>query len=107
MPIVIGIGGNNTKALEESIKTTDFNGIEAILSVSPYYNKPTQRGIIEHYSVISKASPVPIILYNVPGRTSSNITAETTIKLANDFKNIIAIKEASGNLEQCMKIINQ
>jgi 4-hydroxy-tetrahydrodipicolinate synthase len=105
VPLVLGLGGNDTQEILNSLKTTDFKGIDAILSVSPAYNKPNQRGIYEHYKAISKASPVPIILYNVPGRTCSNITAETTIKLANDFKNIIAIKEASGNLEQCMKII--
>ena len=83
----------------------DLSGFDAILSVSPYYNKPSQEGIYQHYKAISKASPLPIILYNVPGRTASNITAETTLRLANEFKNIIAIKEASGNIEQCMKII--
>ena len=106
VPIVLGLGGNNTQEILNSLKkTSDFNHIDAILSVSPYYNKPNQRGIYQHYKAISEASPVPIILYNVPGRTSSNITAETTLKLADEFKNIIAIKEASGNLEQCMKII--
>lgn len=104
-PIVLGLGGNDTLEIVNSLKTTDFNGIDAILSVSPAYNKPNQRGIYQHYKAIAEACPVPIILYNVPGRTCSNMTAETTIKLANDFKNIIAIKEASGNLEQCMKII--
>lgn len=105
VPIVLGLGGNDTLEIVNSLKTTDFNGIDAILSVSPAYNKPNQRGIYQHYKAIAEACPVPIILYNVPGRTCSNMTAETTIKLANDFKNIIAIKEASGNLEQCMKII--
>lgn len=104
--IVLGLGGNDTQEIVNSLKIkSDFNGIDAILSVSPYYNKPNQRGIYQHYKAIAEASPVPIILYNVPGRTGSNITAETTVKLATDFKNIIAIKEASGNLEQCMKII--
>jgi 4-hydroxy-tetrahydrodipicolinate synthase len=107
VPLVLGLGGNNTQEIVDSLKNkSDFNGIDAILSVSPYYNKPNQRGIYEHYKAIAEASPLPIILYNVPGRTNSNITADTTIKLAKDFKNIIAIKEASGNLEQCMKIIN-
>lgn len=106
-PIVYGIGGNNTAGLVETIKNTDFSGIDAILSVSPYYNKPTQEGIYQHYKTLSTASPVPIILYNVPGRTSSNISAETTLRLAHDFENIIAIKEASGNMEQVMKIINE
>ncbi|MES2139411.1 MAG: 4-hydroxy-tetrahydrodipicolinate synthase [Bacteroidota bacterium] len=105
VPIVLGLGGHDTLEIVNSIKTTDFNGIDAILSVSPAYNKPNQRGIYQHYKAIAEACPVPIILYNVPGRTCSNMTAETTIKLANDFKNVIAIKEASGNLEQCMKII--
>lgn len=106
VPIVLGLGGNNTQELISSFKkSSDFNNIDAILSVSPYYNKPNQRGIYQHYKAISEVSPLPIILYNVPGRTASNITADTTLKLANDFKNIIAIKEASGNLEQCMKII--
>lgn len=105
-PIVYGIGGNNTARLVEIIKQTDFNGIDAILSVSPYYNKPTQEGIYQHYKTLAKASPVPIILYNVPGRTSSNISASITIRLANEFKNIIGIKEASGDLEQVMEIIN-
>lgn len=105
VPVVLGLGGNNTQEIVASLKKDDFDGIDAILSVSPYYNKPNQRGIYEHYKAIAKASPLPVILYNVPGRTSSNIAAETTLKLAEDFKNIIAIKEASGSLEQCMKII--
>lgn len=107
VPVVIGIGGNSTLEVIETIENTDFNGIDAILSVSPYYNKPTQEGIYQHYKAISLKSPVPIILYNVPGRTSSNMLPETTLRLARDFKNIIAIKEASGNLEQVMKIINR
>ncbi len=106
VPVVLGLGGNNTQEILSSFKkSSDFNNIDAILSVSPYYNKPNQRGILQHYKAIAEASPLPIILYNVPGRTASNLTAETTIKLAEDFKNIIAVKEASGNLEQCMKII--
>ena len=106
VPVVLGLGGNNTKEIVDSLKVkSDFEGIDAILSVSPYYNKPNQRGIYQHYKAIAEASPLPVILYNVPGRTSSNMTADTTLKLANDFNNIIAIKEASGNLEQCMKII--
>jgi len=104
LPIVYGIGGNNTKEVVDTIKGTNFKGVDALLSVSPYYNKPSQEGIFQHFSHISLASPVPIILYNVPGRTSSNITAETTLKLS-AFSNIIGIKEASGNLEQCMKIM--
>lgn len=106
VPIVLGLGGSNTQEIVNSLKkTADFNHIDALLSVSPYYNKPNQRGIYQHYKAISEVSPLPIILYNVPGRTASNLSADTTLKLANDFKNIIAIKEASGNLEQCMKII--
>lgn len=105
-PIVYGIGGNNTAALVETIKSTDFSEIDAILSVSPYYNKPTQEGIYQHFKTISEASPVDIIVYNVPGRTSSNMTAQTTVRLAKDFDNIIAIKEASGDMEQVMTIIN-
>ncbi len=106
VPLVLGLGGNNTQEIINSLKIkSDFKNIDAILSVSPYYNKPSQKGIYEHYKAIAKVSSLPIILYNVPGRTNSNITAETTLKLAKEFKNIIAIKEASGNLEQCMKII--
>ncbi len=105
VPLVVGIGGNNTQEIINTIKATSFEGIDAILSVSPYYNRPQQRGIYNHYKAIAAASPVPVILYNVPGRTSSNITAETTLKLAYDMKNIIGVKEASGNLLQCMEII--
>lgn len=103
LPVVYGIGGNNTKEVIDTIKTTNFEGIDALLSVSPYYNKPSQEGIYQHFKAVADASPVPVILYNVPGRTASNITAETTLRLAS-HKNIFAIKEASGNLEQCMKI---
>lgn len=105
IPLVLGVGGNNTAELVEQLKKDNLSDFDAILSVSPYYNKPSQEGIYQHYKAIAKASPLPIILYNVPGRTASNITAETTLRLANEFKNIIAIKEASGNIEQCMKII--
>jgi 4-hydroxy-tetrahydrodipicolinate synthase len=105
VPIIIGIGGNCTQDIVHKIKSFDFSNIDAILSVSPYYNKPTQPGIYEHYKAIAAVSPLPIITYNVPGRTGSNITTETTLKLANDFKNIIAVKEASGNLQQIMDII--
>ncbi|KAA9345670.1 4-hydroxy-tetrahydrodipicolinate synthase [Adhaeribacter soli] len=103
VPLVYGIGGNNTQHVLETIQETDFHGISAILSVSPYYNKPSQAGIYQHYMAIADACPVPVILYNVPGRTGSNMTAETTLKLAH-HDNIIGIKEASGNLEQCMHI---
>jgi len=105
LPIVLGIGGNNTLALVEEIKNTDFTGIDAVLSVSPAYNKPTQEGIYQHYKMIAEVCPLPIILYNVPGRTSSNMEAETTLRLANNFNNIIAVKEASGDMDQIMKII--
>jgi len=103
LPIVYGIGGNNTRQILENIASTDLTGVDALLSVSPYYNKPSQEGIYQHYKAIADASPVPVILYNVPGRTSSNITADTTLRLA-AHPNIIGIKEASGNLEQCMRI---
>ena len=106
LPIVLGIGGNYTSTVVDLFKTTDLKGVDAILSVSPYYNKPTQEGIYQHYKALSEASTLPIILYNVPGRTASNITAATTLRLANGFDNIIGVKEASGNLEQCMEIIN-
>lgn len=103
VPLVYGLGGNNTQQVLETIAATDLDGIDAILSVSPYYNKPSQQGIYQHYVQVANASPVPVILYNVPGRTGSNVTADTTIKLA-AHENIIGIKEASGNLEQCMAI---
>lgn len=105
VPIVYGVGGNNTQAIVEELKTEDFSGVSAILSVSPYYNKPTQEGIYQHYKLISENSPLPIILYNVPGRTGSNMTADTTLRLARDFDNIFAVKEASGDLNQVMQII--
>jgi 4-hydroxy-tetrahydrodipicolinate synthase len=105
IPVVVGIGGNNTQDIINKIKHFDFTGIDGILSVSPYYNKPNQSGLYEHYKAIAAASPVPVILYNIPGRTGMNICAETTLRLASDFKNIIAIKEASGNLSQIMEII--
>ncbi len=101
--LVYGIGGNNTAEIVKTIQTTDFKGVDGILSVSPYYNKPSQEGIFLHYTAIADASPVPVILYNVPGRTMSNITAKTTVRLSH-HKNIAAIKEASGNLEQAMEI---
>ena len=105
LPIVLGIGGNNTSSVIEQIHQFSNYKIDGILSVSPYYNKPSQEGIYAHYKALSKASSLPIILYNVPGRTSSNISPDTTLKLANECENIIAIKEASGNLEQIMQII--
>ena len=105
VPIVLGMGGNNTSELVDRIAKTDLSEVSAILSVTPYYNKPSQKGIYEHFKAVAEASSVPIILYNVPGRTSSNISADTCLQLANDFPNIIGIKEASGNFSQCMEII--
>lgn len=105
IPIVAGFGGNNTQQVIEDIASFHFNGVDAILSVSPYYNKPTQSGIYNHYAAIAGSTEMPIILYNVPGRTSSNLTSGTTLKLAHDFTNIIAVKEASGDLVQCMEIV--
>jgi 4-hydroxy-tetrahydrodipicolinate synthase len=104
IPLVYGMGGNNTRDMLEFIGNTDFKGVDAILSVSPYYNKPSQAGIYQHYVQIADACPVPVILYNVPGRTASNITAETTLQLA-QHPNIIGTKEASGNIEQCLHIL--
>ncbi|OYD42026.1 4-hydroxy-tetrahydrodipicolinate synthase [Sphingobacterium cellulitidis] len=105
IPLVAGIGGNNTYEIVEQIKNFETLDYVAILSVSPYYNKPTQEGIYQHYKAIAEASKLPIILYNVPGRTGSNMTAATTVRLANDFKNIIATKEASGNFAQFSEIL--
>ena len=105
VPIVVGMGGNNTRTLVNEIHDFDFEGVDAILSVAPYYNKPNQRGIYEHFKQIALVTDMPIIIYNVPGRTSSNISADTCIRLANDFENIIAVKEASGDLMQVMEII--
>ncbi len=105
VPLVVGMGGNNTQELVNCINSTDFKNIDAILSVAPYYNKPSQQGIYEHFKAIASASPVPVMIYNVPGRTSSNISAETAVRLASEIKGIIAVKEASGNLSQIMKII--
>jgi len=105
LPLVLGVGGNNTLAIVEELKTRDFSAFEAILSVSPYYNKPSQEGIYQHFKAIAEASPVPVILYNVPGRTSSNMLPSTVIRLANDFENVVAIKEAAGDLVQAMQLI--
>ena len=105
LPIVLGIGGNNTAAVVEELKTTDLSEFCAILSVSPYYNKPTQEGIYQHFKEVSKASPKPIILYNVPSRTGVNVTPDTVIRIANDFKNIVAIKEAAGDIIQVQRLI--
>lgn len=103
LPVVYGIGGNNTREVLDTIKATDTSEVDALLSVSPYYNKPSQEGIYQHFIAIADQSPVPVVLYNVPGRTASNITAETTLRLAS-HPNIVGIKEASGNFEQCMRI---
>lgn len=105
LPIVLGVGGNNTASVTAQLKALNTDGIDAILSVSPAYNKPTQEGIYHHYKAVSEASPLPIVLYNVPGRTGSNMSAETTLRLARDFDNIVAIKEASGSLDQCTAIL--
>lgn len=105
IPLVYGIGGNNTKETVHKVQTTDLTGYDAILSVTPYYNKPSQEGLYQHYAAIAKASPLPIILYNVPGRTGVNMTAETTLRIANEFKNVCAVKEASGNFSQIDDII--
>ena len=105
LPLVLGVGSNNTAEVVEELKSGNFSDFVAILSVSPYYNKPTQEGIYQHFKAIAEASPIPVILYNVPGRTSCNMLPETIIRLANDFKNIIAVKEASGDIVQAMKLI--
>lgn len=107
LPIILGIGGSNTTQVVAEINTANLENISAILSVSPAYNKPSQEGIYQHYKKISESSPLPIIIYNVPGRTSSNISASTTVRLANDCKKIVAIKEASGNLDQIMSILKE
>lgn len=104
-PVVLGVGGNNTSEVVSQLKSLNTRGITALLSVSPAYNKPNQNGIYAHYKAVSEASPLPIILYNVPGRTGSNILAETTLRLAADFDNIIAVKEASGSVDQCTAIL--
>lgn len=105
IPIILGVGGNNTKAVVESLKNDDFTGIDGILSVVPFYSKPSQEGIYQHYKAIASATNLPIVLYNVPGRTGVNMTAETTLRIARDFKNVVAIKEASGNITQMDDII--
>lgn len=105
LPLVLGVGGNNTAEVVHELKTRDFDGFSAVLSVSPYYNKPSQRGIYEHFKAVAQASPLPVILYNVPGRTSSNMLPETVLQLARDFENIVAIKEAAGDMVQAMKLL--
>jgi len=106
-PIMLGLGGNNTLNLTDTIARTNFDGIAGILSVTPFYNKPNQRGLLQHYRSVAEASPVPVVIYNVPGRTGVNLAAETTLTLANECPNIIGIKEASGNIQQAMEILRQ
>jgi 4-hydroxy-tetrahydrodipicolinate synthase len=105
LPLVLGVGGNNTMQIVEELRTGDFSAFEAILSVSPYYNKPTQEGIYQHFKAIAEASPIPVILYNVPGRTSSNMLPATVVRLANDFSNVVAIKEAAGDMAQALQLL--
>jgi len=105
VPIVVGIGGNNTQEIINSIRHTNLNGIEGILSVAPYYNKPNQRGLFQHFKAIANSTSIPVILYNVPGRTCSNISSDTCLELANECENVVAIKEASGDMAQIMRII--
>jgi 4-hydroxy-tetrahydrodipicolinate synthase len=105
VPIVIGVGGNNTQDIINCIKNSNLKGVDGILSVAPYYNKPNQRGLLQHFKAIATCSPIPLILYNVPGRTGSNISSDTCLQLAHECENIIAIKEASGDMNQIMRII--
>lgn len=105
LPLVLGVGGNNTADVVAELKTANLSAFTAVLSVSPYYNKPTQEGIYQHFKAVAQASPLPVILYNVPGRTGSNMLPETVLRLANDFENIVAIKEAAGDIIQAMKLI--
>ncbi len=105
VPLLMGCGGNNTAAIVSELKSNDWSGIDGVLSVCPYYNKPSQEGLYQHFKAIAEASPVPVVLYNVPGRTGVNMNAETTLRLAHDFDNIVAIKEASGNITQMDDII--
>lgn len=106
VPILMGCGGNNTRAVVQELKSADWSGIDGVLSVCPYYNKPSQEGLYQHFKAIAEASPLPVVLYNVPGRTGINLQTQTTLRLARDCENIIAIKEASGSLEQVDEIIN-
>jgi 4-hydroxy-tetrahydrodipicolinate synthase len=105
LPLVLGIGGNNTQEVVNSFKTYDLDNVDAVLSVTPYYNRPSQKGLLQHFKMIAHACPLPVILYNVPARTGTNITAETTLSLANEFENIVGVKEASGNFDQITHII--
>ncbi|MFZ0489965.1 MAG: 4-hydroxy-tetrahydrodipicolinate synthase [Salegentibacter sp.] len=106
LPLVLGIGGNNTAAVAEELKSSDLDAFDAVLSVSPYYNKPTQEGIFQHFRVVAEASPKPLIIYNVPGRTASNILPETVNRIAREFSNVIGVKEAAGDMVQAMKLIS-
>lgn len=106
LPLILGVGGNNTAAVVEELKNGNLDGFDAILSVSPYYNKPTQEGIFRHFKAVAEASPVPVILYNVPGRTASNVLPETINRLAREVKNIIGVKEAAGDIVQAMRLIS-
>ncbi|OUD29809.1 4-hydroxy-tetrahydrodipicolinate synthase, partial [Flavobacterium sp. FPG59] len=105
LPLVLGVGGNNTAKVVAELETRDLSAFTAILSVSPYYNKPTQEGIYQHFKAVAEASPIPVILYNVPGRTASNMLPSTVLRLAHEFKNVVAIKEAAGDLVQAMQLI--
>ena len=105
LPLVLGVGGNNTAKVVDELKTRDLSAFTAILSVSPYYNKPTQEGIYQHFKAVAEASPIPVILYNVPGRTASNMLPSTVLRLANDFENVVAIKEAAGDIVQAMQLL--
>jgi len=105
LPLVLGVGGNDTRKIVEELKTRDFSPFVAILSVSPFYNKPTQEGIYQHFKAVSEASPIPVIIYNVPGRTASNMLPSTVFRLANDFENIVAIKEAAGDMAQALQLL--
>jgi 4-hydroxy-tetrahydrodipicolinate synthase len=105
LPVVAGIGGNNTREIGDTLKSFDKSGFTAILSVAPYYNKPNQEGLFQHYKMIAESAPLPVILYNVPSRTGSNMTADTTLRIAHEVKNVLGVKEASGNFEQFMQIL--
>lgn len=107
VPVVAGVGGNNTRDVMKCFSEYDYTAVDAILSVTPYYNRPSQKGLYQHFKMIANESPVPVVLYNVPGRTGCNMSAETTLNLASDFDNIIGVKEASGNMEQIMTIIKE
>ncbi len=106
VPVVMGVGGNSTSEVLDQLREFDLRGVDAILSVTPYYNKPSQEGLYQHFKVVSENSPVPIILYNIAGRTGVNMTVETTLRIARDFDNVIGVKEASGNIEQIQSVID-